>query len=305
MFYRSNKWRSGAVRGPASARKAAIRSNQKQDSPNQTPFRRTQPQPCKITLQAFPPKVALIGTIWMAAALLLHRPRGTGTASGGPRLRGQEWNATNLPWDSGGVHSKSFFHQDVASVLALGLATPGLLIEAEICWLIAIHRERCGCSPEQKSLQLHRQGQNSKIAVFQFQFFSCSVTVVISGQIQRFLVKIKIPPRLCFCWRGKEEGIGACWGIPRITFRHPPGHSTRISAGTAAHCWHLLHFYPTHDLGKKTKSLSWVDLGETHLATAAGVHGRVLTSVELSDGAKAIGKRACSGEGPAVCPQGD
>ena len=140
------------------------------------------------------------------------------------------------------------------------------------------------------------KGQNSKIAVFQFHFFESGDG---HNQWSTLFGKSKFPPRLCLCWRGKEEGIGACWGIPRITFRHPPGHSTRISAGTAAHCWHLLHFYPTHDLGKKTKSLSWVDLGETHLATA------VLTSVELSDGAKAIGERACSGEGPSVCPQGD
>lgn len=212
MFYRSNKWRSGAVRGPASARKAAIRSNQKQDSPNQTPFRRTQPQPCKITLQAFPPKVALIGTIWMAAALLLHRPRGTGTASGGPRLRGQEWNATNLPWDSGGVLSKSFFHQDVASVLALGLATPGLLIEAEICWLIAIHRERCGCSPEQKSLQLHRQkGRIQKLLFFSFISLN-PVTVTISGHIPTLFGKSKFHHAFAFAGEERRRGLGRAGG---------------------------------------------------------------------------------------------
>ena len=238
MFYRSNKWRSGAVRGPASARKAAIRSNQKQDSPNQTPFRRTQPQPCKITQQAFPAKVALIGTIWMAAALLLHRPRGTGTASGGPRLRGQEWNATNLPWDSGGVLSKSFFHQDVASVLALGLATPGLLIEAEICWLIAIHRERCGCSPEQKSLQLHRQkGRIQKLLFFSFISLN-PVTVTISGHIQRSLENQNSTTPLLLL----ERKGGGDWGVLGDTEDHVSAPSRPLDKDLSRNSSALLAF---------------------------------------------------------------
>jgi hypothetical protein len=159
-----------------------------------------------------PAKVALIGTVWMAAASLLRRPRGTGTASGGSRLGGQEWKATNLPWDSGGVHSKSFFIK--RGSLCSGSGPRHDRIMARGGGLLA------DCHPQGEVRLLtgaeiastSSSGQNSKNC------FSVSMPVPVGDfdwskfdQSAFNALGFDFAPRLC-AGEGKREGIGRAGG---------------------------------------------------------------------------------------------